>query len=234
MSKSVREHQVNQDNELVNAVQGLNLPAKQMLILAIGKLKPSPVSEGQPPIVWIRISAADWSEAYNTANPYESMKAGIDHLWRSSWATKQGKGYRKYRYLAAAGYHVQEGHVELLFSQDTNLRLHGLSSEYTKFKVKMIGSLTSMHHVRIYELLAQFKTTGWRGIAVSELKEILEVGDRYPRFTDFRIRVIEPAIKAINHSTDLRIDKPEYRRRGRRIDYITFRFKVDEQACLEF
>ena len=66
-----------------------------------------------------------------------------------------------------------------------------------------IGAFTSTHTIRLYELCSQYKTVGRREIKLEDLKDWLQIKDKYPRYNSFNQRVLEPAVLEINAKSDL-------------------------------
>ena len=73
-----------------------------------------------------------------------------------------------------------------------------------------------MHSIRIYELITQYRSVGNREITVDKLKEWLQVADNYPRWNNFKARVLDPAITEINEKSDLFVEVEQIKR-GRSI-----------------
>lgn len=64
--------------------------------------------------------------------------------------------------------------------------------------------LGSSNQIRMYELLKQHQKQGEWIYSVSELRELLFIGKQeYPRFGDFKIRILEKACKELIEHTDI-------------------------------
>ena len=96
---------------------------------------------------------------------------------------------------------------------------------FTRFNIQNIKPLTSVHAVRIYELVKQFDDTGWREIDLDDFKRMLHLENKYKFVADLRKRVLEVAKKQINANTDINIDY-ELIKQGRR--YTKIRFTVSK------
>lgn len=70
-----------------------------------------------------------------------------------------------------------------------------------------------------------------RVIPVKDLREKLGILTKYPKFSDFRRRVILPAIKIINAKTDIQVTW-EPIKKGRTIEAISFEYKRNAQLSL--
>lgn len=100
-----------------------------------------------------------------------------------------------------------------------------LVNTYTTLDVKCLISFNSQYSFRIYQIIQQFKNTGFRRINIDTLRDVLQIGDKYPRTNDFKRFVIDPAIKDINDKTPLNIT---YKFNGgvgkKQADHISFYF----------
>jgi len=77
---------------------------------------------------------------------------------------------------------------------------------FTRFNIQNIKPLTSIYAIRLYELAKQYDDTGWRELDLQELKNMLQVGEKYYRIYDFKKYVLEVAKRQINANTDINID----------------------------
>ena len=119
------------------------------------------------------------------------------------------------------------------------LRLKDAGCGFTQYYLEQTASLQSKHSLRLYELLRQFLplkkvkegvTSGFRRVAVSDLREYLGVQNKYPRFGDFREKVLEPAQKELAEKTDLCFEfTPERTRRT--ITSLNFTIRVNTREA---
>jgi hypothetical protein len=78
--------------------------------------------------------------------------------------------------------------------------------------------LAKSHHSRV----SAFKKISVLKIAVLDLVRVLGIENKYPRFNNLKVRVIEPMIKEVNSSGLLRVHSHGYIRTGRAISHIKF------------
>jgi plasmid replication initiation protein len=71
--------------------------------------------------------------------------------------------------------------------------------------------------------LIQWRDTGRREVELAWLKNLYELGDKYPSIKDFKTRVLDPAIKDINTNTGYQVSW-EQRKTGRKVTHLTFTF----------
>jgi len=130
------------------------------------------------------------------------------------------------------------GNVTIMFHPDMMPYLLELARQreeghgyYTKYEFRYVLPMRSQYAIRLYELLKSYQknnTTWW--FKIDNLKHLLDC-DTYTRYADFRLRVIEPAIKEINKYSDMHINY-ETEKEGKRINIIMFRMTektIDER-----
>ncbi|MFZ7130660.1 replication initiation protein, partial [Avibacterium avium] len=126
-------------------------------------------------------------------------------------------------------YFKKEGRFRIMFHERLMPYIAELHGRYTKYKLMNIGALSSTHSIRLYELCSQYRDTGWRQTSLVDLKDWLQISDKYPRYNSFREWVLEPAIAEINTKSDLLVGvKPI--KRGRSIVALKFTIKSKKNA----
>jgi plasmid replication initiation protein len=96
-------------------------------------------------------------------------------------------------------------------------------SRYTSYDLRNIIKLKP-YAARIYELFKQMEYKGYRTIIVNDLKDMFEMTDEYPRFSNFYQKVILASVKAINKYTDITVpeDRIEKMKKGRSVYALRF------------
>ena len=106
---------------------------------------------------------------------------------------------------------------------------------FTPTNVTKYISLGATNAQRLYELLRMW--TGNKTIieySVDEIKEYLMLQDKYKVFQNFKVRVIEPAIKELREKELLDIYDVEYIKTGRKVTSIKFYVKDLEPRTYKF
>jgi plasmid replication initiation protein len=96
-----------------------------------------------------------------------------------------------------------------------------LREKFTKVPLNQVKGLRSQYSVRIYMLLRQYVGLGSFELAVDEFREILSLEKQYPRFSEMRRWVINPAQKELKSKADLSF-KLETEKTGRSISILKF------------
>lgn len=75
---------------------------------------------------------------------------------------------------------------------------------YFKYELWNALRLKSANQIRMYEILKQFEYIGWREISVLELRELIGIApNEYPRWNNFKTRVLDSCQEALKESTDI-------------------------------
>ena len=88
--------------------------------------------------------------------------------------------------------------------------------------------MSSAHAIRLYELLMQWGSRGWREVEIEWLKKTLMVDENYERLDNFKKRVIDVAVSQINEHSDLAV-RYEQRKTGRTVSHLKFVFEPKEK-----
>jgi plasmid replication initiation protein len=167
---------------------------------------------------------------------YVQVKEAINKLYNRdfSWTTlvpfEEGKGIglteavHRSRWVYSTTYVDGNGMVQLCLTPAVIEQISRLEAEFTSYQLKQIVNLQSAYSIRIYELLAQYKTIGERSFLLSELKEILQLGDKYSAYGHFKSKVLMPSVGEVNANTDLNISFEE-RKVGRSVVQLDFSIK---------
>lgn len=99
------------------------------------------------------------------------------------------------------------------------------SGGYTPVNLKVYVSLNNPNSQRLYDLLRLWSNTkNLISYDVKEMKELLMLEDKYNKYSDFKKRVITPAVKELNNTNMFDISFTE-NKKGRKVDSITFDVK---------
>ena len=130
------------------------------------------------------------------------------------------------RWISTASYIDGAGAVQLRFATDMLPYITRLETEFTSYRLEKIGRMSSVHAVRLYELLVQYLSIGKREIEIVWLKETLDIADAYSRIESLKRSVIEPALAQINEHSDIRVSYTQ-RKTGRTVTHLIFAIKPE-------
>lgn len=108
-------------------------------------------------------------------------------------------------FISSAVYHMGKGLIEIEVSKHVLPLFAELKQRFTTMQLNTALSLNSKYSKRIYEFVSMIKgmKDPTQVISVTDLKKMLLVinkdgKDTYPKFSDFKKRVLDPAEKEIN------------------------------------
>lgn len=158
-------------------------------------------------------------------NTIENIKLFLQNLKDNEIMQIQSDGYWiKTSVISAYGYNKEKR----IFFIEIPITLLNLIHEYTKTgftptDVTKYISLGATNSQRFYELLRMW--TGNKKIVeytVAEIREYLNLQNKYKVFSDFRKRIIEPTVKELSKKHLLEIYRVEYIKTGKSITSIRF------------
>lgn len=103
--------------------------------------------------------------------------------------------------------------------------LSNLKKNFTQFSIQDVAEFKSTYTHRIYQLMMQYKSTGYVKITIDDLKFMLMLGLKYSLFADFKKRVIDVAIDEINEKSPYAV-KYELIKKGRKFVALELKFSL--------
>ena len=216
-------------NQLNSALQNLSLPEIRIIQLAIVDARETNtgLSTDKP----LRIDALRYAEMFETTrqNGYQRMKDAEENLFnrRFSYIDERGK-LIKSRWIQQVTYLDDEGAIELVFTLavvNGISRIDGAEDFFTSYLLEQTASMDSIYSVRLYELLVQWVAA--RNTPLFELdkfREQLGIEEHeYKRMGNFKLRVLDLAVKEINEKSDLKVS---YEQVKKGVAIAGFKFKV--------
>lgn len=235
-------HNVTQSNHLIRAAYELSLNEKRLLMLALSKIDPTKWTQD-----WeITVFAKEWSDVYGRElkHAYGDLEHATTLIMDRKITFRTGPDVTEKkrttetgRWVAWARYTPGDCKVTLEIPKGLRkyLAFAMLEEEgFTSYKLLAAGKLRSPNSIRMYEFLMQFKSTGMLIITVDELRERLELHDKYKLFSDLRKWVIDPAVNDINKNTDYLAEWEVHKRKGRKATNLRFTFKEKKQKEFDF
>ena len=217
---------VRKSNALIAASYTVTLAEQRLILLAIA-------AAGGQADVPLRVDASAYAEQFGTARntAYEALRDASAHLFERRFTfqedTPKGVKTTVSRWVSHVSYAEGGGYVEIAFAPHVQPLLCELEKKFTQYALAQISGLTSVHAVRLYELLISWRSTGRTPmIELAEFRKRLGIEEgEYPRMDNFKRRVLEPAVAQINQHTDI-VAAYEQHKRGRSIAGFSFSFTM--------
>ncbi|MBX9838391.1 MAG: replication initiation protein [Silvanigrellaceae bacterium] len=174
------------------------------------------------------LTAKEFSELFNvsTTNCYVILKQAVDKLMKTDITVEKTEVQEAWRInlCSTAKYNKTEGCISIKFTDDIMPYIAQVKEKFTLYNLKEIANFGSLYTTRLYELLQDFKTTGWMLKSVEELREAFAVGDKLKSYKDFKNRTFAHACQEINNNYDMELRFEEIKK-GRKIVEVKFFFK---------
>lgn len=205
-------------NSLIEASYRLTLDEMRLLALTIGTMNPK--SNQQV----FEFSVSEFVRQFpdvNEERAYSQIKSAIERIAERWVRTEDEKHVTKFRWVSSQTYFKNEGRFKIALTNEIMPYLTQLKGQFTQYQLNHISGFTSVHTMRLYELLTQYKKMGERYISIENLKKWLQLEEKYNLWAELQRWVIKNALSEINEKSDLFVEY-EPIKRGRKVVGIEF------------
>lgn len=123
-----------------------------------------------------------------------------------------------------AMYNHKEGSLTVKFNDSVMPYFAQMKSRFVLYNLKEVANFGSLYSTRLYELIQEFKDTGYVIKTVDELRHIFAVGKNYKLYANFKAKTIVHAVDEINSNYDMKLRFEEIKV-CRKVTSIKFTFK---------
>lgn len=214
---------VSKHNSLTRAAYRLTLQEQRLVLLAISKIDsrkliPKPIT----------LRADEYAEVYGIplSQAYRAMKDGVKDLYERSFRPADDKcdSDDGWRWIDRKRHNAGEGTVDIWFTSHMRPYLAMLNGTFTQYRLRQIGNLNSIHSIRLFEVLVSWRSSGRYIVKLDDFKRMFCLsGSAYDRFSNLRIRVIDPAVTELNEKTAMNISYMAIKE-GKAIGRLEFNF----------
>jgi Initiator Replication protein len=125
------------------------------------------------------------------------------------------------RYTKPEDRELGNAYIEFKFNDDLKPHLLELKRRFLRYDMQNIVGLQSVHSVRMFEILKSYEYLGEVNFEVEFLKTVLELGDKYKLYADFRRYVIDKAREDLHKYCDIFFDYHEIKK-SRKVNEVVF------------
>ena len=174
------------------------------------------------------LTAKEFSEVFNTDidNSYRYLAKAINKLMKTDIKIErpENQSIVMINVCSKAEYIKREGYVTIKFTDDIMPYLSQVRKKFVLYNLKEIANFGSLYTTRLYELIQEFKETGYMIKSVDKLREIFAVGNSFKRYNDFKRFTFDHACKEINDHYKMNLGYEELKEK-RKVVAIKFVFK---------
>ncbi len=174
------------------------------------------------------LTAKEFSELFNTDidNSYRFLQKAVDKLMKTDIKVEriELKEVWRINVCSMAKYNKGGGYITIKFTDDVMPYLAQVKKKFVLYNLKEIANFGSLYTTRLYELLQEFKETGWMLKSVDQLREAFAVGNSFKLYGDFKAKILNHACQEINDNYDMDL-RFEEEKEGRKVVAVKFFFK---------
>lgn len=159
-------------------------------------------------------------------NNYIKLKACVKNLYSECmWVAIGDDGEETLlKWIERPYLNKRSGTIKIKIDDLMKPYLLQLKERFTQYNMLYILAMKSRYSIRLFELLKSYSNLKTLTVSVDELKKQLSA-ETYDRYSDFKRKVIDIALREINEFSDLTVE-PEFIKDGRKVDKICFRIKT--------
>ena len=219
-------------NDLVNAKYDLTLWQKRVFIYAISKLNKDD-KDFKP----IRMEITDIIRFFKSNDGKKAYQAiletptTLDKRIEIPYTTKEGYKRMAYirllqKYTLPISTEPSNQYIDICFNSDLKPHLLDLKEKFLKYDIANIIELQSVYSFRMFEILKSYEFRKSIELDVDVLREMLEVTNKYKKYKDFRINVLEKAKEDLTKFCDITFSYEERKGvKGKKIESLLFHIR---------
>lgn len=212
-----KEFSITKHNDLITSAYRLSLTEMQIILYGISLINPM---DGRFPRAY-EIDIKKFGEMFNRKHNeiYNDVKdAVMNKFWEREFtfhdkyeSNRVGQIVRaRVKWVTTVKYSDKAGFIKIYFNPEIEDYLHNLKNSFTTYYIKQVSKFRRFYSVRFYEIATMQlnKSKVNKSIfkmLISDIRDILELNDKYPRFISLKQRVLEPSITEINTLSDLKL-----------------------------
>lgn len=174
------------------------------------------------------LTALEFSKAFNIniKNSYKSLKSSVDKLMKTDLTVQRNESDELWRInvCSMAKYNKNAGYITIQFTDSIMFYLAQVKQKFLLYNLKEVANFGSLYTTRLYELIQEFKETGYMIKSVDQLREAFAVGDNLIRYNNFKRKTFDHACREINANYQMNLDYEEIKE-GRKVVAIKFIFR---------
>jgi len=175
-----------------------------------------------------RLTAKEFSEVFNVSlhNCYGILKQAVDKLMKTDVKIEKPDdcGFWRINVCSMAEYNKNDGFITIQFTDSIMPYLAQVREKFVLYNLKEISNFGSLYTTRLYELIQEFKETGWMLKSLDQLRETFAVGDKFKLYGHFKAKTFAHACQEINDNYNIHLRFEELKE-GRKVVAVKFFFK---------
>ncbi|MEK4418665.1 replication initiation protein [Bacillus sp. FSL K6-0268] len=218
----IKEHNiVSKSNVLIEASSRLNLIEQKILLCLASNIEPT---DRDFKIYTFPIKQFHELLGLNGATKYTELSGITKDLLSKVIEIRTKEGLMQLSWVSSVIYNKNRGTIDIRFDPLLKPFLLELSSQFTSYRLGNVMNLKSTYSIRIYELLKQYEDLKERIIYLEDLRYYLDALNIYPKYANFKQRVLNVSQQELKRKTDIFFEFEEIKS-GRKVQKIKFIIK---------
>lgn len=218
---------VRKANELIQRNRfDMTLREQRLLLYCISRIKPDDKGTETYTISIRDVCAACGIADNITGGAYKAMKEAVKKLDSFNFELKDAKGRRHIvHWIRSVVIDPEEKNracIQFEFDPKIAPYLFDVKKRFTSYELGNVIQMQSVYGVRLYELAKSYAYLGGHTFTLDELRYLIGAEEEsYKRYSNFKQKIIEPAIREIEAHSALKVDYQEIKK-GRKVTGLHF------------
>ena len=202
----LRNHKVVKHNDSIQKARyNLSVQEQKIILYLISKIKPNDTD-----LHLYKFSIQEFCQVCgiddDNGKNYADLKDAVINLRNKGFWARIGEGVQTtVSWIDKASITEKSGIIEIKLDKDMKPFLLNLRNHFTMYELYYVLAMKSKYSLRLYELLKSYEFIGKCDFDIEHLKMLLSA-ENYKTYKDFRVYVIDTALREINEYTDILID----------------------------
>jgi plasmid replication initiation protein len=216
---------IKQDYKLVNGKYKLDVNEIKFIFAVISQIK---IEDKE--FKTYEISVSELEDRLQAKQNETRLKQFAKKLMSKPFEVQTLTGWTVYNWFSKIEYVRNSGKFVVRIDDDLKPYLLELNERIVKTNFKEIINFSSTYAIRIYQMLIEYQKIGSRTFNVVELQDTLQVPPSLKTYSNFKLKVLDVAVKEINRNTSLYIELTESKKERKKVIEITFKIQSANKA----
>lgn len=222
LPKDQKKYLVVQHNNLIEAHYRLTAQEKKLVMIVASMIQPDDKDFQD---YWITVQEVKEIFDVSGESYYNKLRNLTRAILKKPLSIQIENGEMQCNWFSNIRYYNKEARIRFRFDPDLKPFLLELKHHFTKYELHYALKLKSFYSIRLYELLRQYLLIGKRGMELEEFRLCLGVEkNKLAKYNNLKRKAIDPAVKELNISSDIRVSYKE-KKSVRRIIGIEFQIE---------
>lgn len=237
MSPDLNEFTVTKMHPITHASYAMTVNEQHVLLACICQIDPRYIMpDGKTYILTVEQFKDLFYNEKDERNVFKDLSRAVAKLYERDVKINLPNGdILQTRFVQSIVWSPDRLQIELTFADKIKPYLAELKNNFSSYKLKNIVQLTSIYAIRLYEWLVSWTSQNlhYKELSLDELREKLDLGEKYKQIGELKSKVIQIAVNQINENTDFQISV-SYKKLKREIRWVQFTFsQKPEFAAIE-